>query len=101
MELFKKFEKVLVETVNGFKEISNFGYLGLIGSANTKKDIDILALPSPKISLGIFIKTNVHFLEKLNKNLRRNKIGLVVFTHEYHQDEVEWISKDLKKSLKK
>jgi|TARA_Y100000310_G_scaffold255184_1_gene262474 hypothetical protein len=39
---FEDFEKILKKTIREFKDIEKFGYLGIMGSQNTERDIDMI-----------------------------------------------------------
>lgn len=92
-KLFEEFENVVLSSTKQFKNIKKFSYVGLIGSCNPKRDLDLLILPANNLKIGEFIKRNVEFLEILERKLKERNIGLVIFTSEWSQEEVNWISK--------
>jgi len=87
------FEEALKETVDNFPQKSMFGYVGLIGSLNTKRDLDLLVLPKKGVRHGEFLRTLAEFLEPLEKNLAKRDVGFVAFTHTYLEEEVKYLSK--------
>ena len=49
---FKEFEPILKQTINEFKEIDKFGFIGISGSLDTKRDLDIMIAPNENIKLS-------------------------------------------------
>lgn len=96
---FKNLEAKLQETIKGFKEINKIGFIGLIGSLNLEKDLDIIITPNKNIKKGEFLKTLCNFLESLKRNLKKRNSNLIILTHSTLQEEVEYISKRKKQDI--
>src|SRR3989344_4732271 len=92
-KLYNIFENSLKESINEFKNKKYFSYIGIIGSLNTNRDLDIVIIPDKNVKPGLYLKTIVGFLEVLKLKLRKRIMGLVVFMHTSLEEEVKWISK--------
>lgn len=90
---FKEFEQILKETIKEFPEINKFGFIGLVGSLDIKKDLDILFAPSKNIKEGESLKMLCGFLDLLKNKLKTKKTKLIVFPYSIFQEEVEYLSK--------
>lgn len=93
---FITFEKILKEAIMDFSEINKIGVIGILGSNNIKKDVDILILPKAKIKKGEFLKILHNFLELLNKKLNSK---IIVFNHSYFKEEIEHLAKRTNKDI--
>lgn len=88
---FEKFDKILKESINEFREIKKFGYIGLFGSLNMGKDLDMLVLPSKNVNKGEFMVGLNRFLEKIESKFPEN-VRLILLTYSVLEEEVEHIS---------
>ena len=93
---FTTFEKILKNTIKNFSDINKIGVIGIVGSKNIKKDVDILILSKTKIKKGEFLKILHNFLELLNKKLNSR---MIVFNHSYFEEEVEHLAKRTNKDI--
>ena len=99
-KLYNIFENSLKESINEFKNKKYFSYIGIIGSLNTNRDLDIVIIPDKNVKPGLYLKTIVGFLEVLKLKLRKRIMGLVVFMHTSLEEEVKWISKRNSKKVR-
>lgn len=90
---FEDFERILEKTIKEFKQINKISYIGIFGSRNMGRDIDVLIGPDKKSKKGVFLKILCDFLELLKRNLNRENSRLVVVTHSILQEEIKYISK--------
>ena len=73
---FEDFEKILKKTIREFKDIEKFGYLGIMGSQNTERDIDMIReLRFSSIHLVKFSKWSRIFIKRKSKKRTTKKTG--------------------------
>lgn len=88
----KKFIEILkveFKNINGGNEI---GFLGIIGSKNIVRDVDIIFLPGNVENKIDLIKKYFELVKNVKKRLKKEKSDLIPFSWLNYQSEVEYIS---------